>query len=334
MDNKNGTYVIVDETRTAGCVTYWECSGLTHRVKLNNALKEVGFPEKLLPSLPTLTAAIGKAATKIASSTIKTTKQNGKTYLCVKRQNDVNRPQFVPVVSVSVVMVARQDGSMVETAVVENLDNEAGESLANLMRVYIITAQESMDGAELGTYLADWAVSLLGGTSLRTRGGFYYIVPEGRFLLTAISAAVKSANTGGNVVYQIPCMPSEDAAKAILDAMSAEADEAAKAIADWLDEHSEDIQERSRVLRDGILTELKAKVSRYEELFGKPLKDTMDHIARVRSKLNGTFVKTDAAVEGRQATEGVGLLELDDKHTDTNPEETNVLDGVRQLEMD
>lgn len=111
-----------------------------------------------------------------------------------------------------------------------------------------------------------WLADRLHAVALRDRGGMYFLlresVAEWRKMVEVVEAV------SGHRVYNIPALRSEDAAKAVLDAVEAEALEA---IERTREELKGELSDRALKTRQERCQQIATKVESYEEALGGKL---------------------------------------------------------------
>src|SRR5215471_1309617 len=192
------------------------------------------------------------------------------------------------------------------------LDDMTGEGTdtlrATIKREYE-AARATFSRADLSGWLVTQVMRALGAVSLRDTGGVYFVPRDATATLDTIAEVLGADQT----IFRIPAMHSADAADAVLAAIEAEATAAIGEIEQWLTDNTEP-GEKARRARDGVLAEVRGKLTRYEDLFGRRLSTVGQRLGAVRNQLAGIRVVVDAVADGRQLPQSGerGLIDLND----------------------
>lgn len=140
----------------------------------------------------------------------------------------------------------------------------------------IINAVATAYAVQQGTFqpedITSWLVKLAYGANavtLRDSGGVYFIPKPAMEFWNKAAGVIESASRGSHKVFRIPAMRNSEAIEAIIDAVTAEAEQVARKIDE---EISAGLASRALETRKGVVAELLAKVSSYEELVGQQMK--------------------------------------------------------------
>ena len=113
---------------------------------------------------------------------------------------------------------------------------------------------------------------------MRKMGGIYFVPPAStKFWKTIVDVIT---NHTGHTVYTMPVMRSDDAVKAVLDAVLNEASATADKVSDEI--NSGDLGKRALRGRTKTCDDMLGKLETYEELLGGALKGITDRISNLR----------------------------------------------------
>lgn len=192
-------------------------------------------------------------------------------------------------------------------------------------------AMVTLAQGDLSSWLVNQAMRALDAVSLRDTGGVYF-VPRDRVALLEVIAGILPDQE----IFRIPAMHSAVAADAVLAAIETECAAAIADVERWLGETTEP-GERARKARSADMATVRAKLTRYEDLFGRRLGSIGARLGAVRNELAGIAVTLDAAAEGRETAGRV--LDLRDEMPsapapagDDGPDAAQ--NRFRQLEID
>lgn len=130
-------------------------------------------------------------------------------------------------------------------------------------------------GAQIGTMLIR-AVESLGGVCLRPGGALYYLPDAALPVWKTLVRAIEATGQGGNRVYFVRTLLDASGARAVRDAIVAEARSAVAELEDGI--KSGDLGERALKNRAAVAHALRAKVEQYESILGEALTAVKDAI--------------------------------------------------------
>lgn len=158
------------------------------------------------------------------------------------------------------------------------------EKLAAKLHESFAYFRDSLGTREASAWLTTVVGKSLDGVSLRHRGGVYYLPPESVARWALLVQALRA--TSGHRVSSVPAMTADDTAAAVLDALQLSADE-------FVDDTFDNLATLKRGAANTRITaakELRAKVGRYEALFGAgrlaALRDRLDKLEAALATLN------------------------------------------------
>lgn len=152
--------------------------------------------------------------------------------------------------------------------------------------------------------MSDFTVRMLSrqqALSLRNSGGIYFVPRAMLGDWKLMSAAIVAASENRYKLYEIPALISEEAAQALFDAITTEAEAEASELEKELSAHYADeanaLGKRALDTRLNRLLAMREKVSTYEELLGKQLTTIADRLESVRAGITQAKAAIDAAEE-------------------------------------
>lgn len=307
----------------AGAITYWRLSGEMNRAELCARLESAGLG-KLRPRVISEEQALRRALASIQERRILIRPLGARgSWAIVQEHARGSELAYQELLRAHV----NPMGILI-------LDERANENTADMMRVANLRdairaayahALQTMAPLDVSGWLTRQAMPACDAVSLRDTGGVYFVPRDSVALLETIAGLVGAEHS----IFRIPAMHSADAADAVLAAIEDEARAAVADVESWLDTTTEP-GERARKARETDMAAVRAKLTRYEDLFGRRMSTIGSRLGMIRNRLAGISVTLDAAAEGRDTSGRV--LELDDRQT---PETTDEDDGrVRPLELD
>lgn len=298
----------------AGAIVYWRLSGDVVRGELIDALAERGL-RKVDPREITGEVALRRALDVVV--------QSGHTRI-LARPLGGGRGRW------ALVMEVPHEGSLAHRVLAHLAVNARGDDFTvearemthvdflpfeGRIRAAFQAALYTLAGADISAWLTRQIVPALDAVSLRDTGGMYFVPKAALPLLDVLCEALGAASQ--HTIYRIPAMHSADAADAVLAAIEDEAKREIAEIETYLAEHT-DLGDRARRAKQDTCAAVRAKLTRYEDLFGRRLDAIGARLGRLRNELAGVAVIEAAAADGRE-TEG-RVLELDDRQVDVEPE--------------
>lgn len=139
-----------------------------------------------------------------------------------------------------------------------------------------------------------WFTSLMprvDALSMRSSGGVYFVPAHQIAVWKRVVAAVRASTD--HTMYEIPAMPSEEAASALFDALAEECNGAAQAIEDEC--VAADVKLGARALKSRIVVtdQVKSKIERYEKLLGTQMTELRSRIDRLKAGLTRAVLKAE-----------------------------------------
>jgi len=290
MDSK---YIAVDDMSTAGSAVWWRLSGSLSLERLTEVWQDAGLDSALLPNPPTAITALARAAkTQAGPHTLVRSLGQGKWAVVNEHARDEELEYAVE---------ARLSIDKVGRLVLKPHDHPQAEEL----RASYETHLNELISADVSPWFSK-LMTAVHAVSLRDTGGVYFVprthLEEWRQMARAIQCA------SSHTILGMPCMRTDEAIHAIIDAVTQEAQ--SETIALEAELASDTLGGRALESRVHKADEVKSKVTSYESLLGKKLDNLHDALDAVRAKL----ARARLRAEGTQTTEtfGRGRLEATD----------------------
>ncbi len=274
MVNPETDIVVTPETlTTAGAVSYWRAGGTISIAELGKAWKDAGLDEKLLRNAPEPETALRRAVLDLASRvrindttevrTLVRPCQEPHAWAIVEETAvEKNQPIYRTLVIVRFV-----EGSidMEDVAATE----EQSESIGNRVLAGFHAQSGLFDPSDVTGWLVKRAYKTCKAVTLRDSGGVYFIPRTAMEFWNKAADVIEKVSNKAHKVFRIPAMKNAEAVEAIIDAVTAEAEQVAQQIND---EVNEGLGARALETRKSTVNELLAKIAGYEELVGQQLK--------------------------------------------------------------
>lgn len=267
MTNNLGIVAVSGEALpTAGSVVWWRLSGPLNVEELGAAWERAGLDEALLPNGLTDDAALRKAVDGRKSSTRRVERlPNRSGWAIVEVGGEGDDPTFE--VSCRVKLLA--DGAL-------DISNPDFDSLAEDFRRH----REELPSGEVGSWLVRMAQKM-NAVHLRPEGGIYFVPRASLDQWRAMAAVLQEVSK--HTLYQIPAMRSDEAVRAVLDALTLEA---GKAITDMEDDLLQgSVGARGLSNRADHCDRVKEKLSAYDSLLGDGLDVLRGELDKLKARL-------------------------------------------------
>jgi hypothetical protein len=249
-----------------GAIVFWN-AGPTQRELLEHRLTELGL-ERFAPRLRTDSAALKAAMQDYCVSQLqngkgspdrrieghKSQKDHGFEAVEIQRGEDENSYYSAFSARVSEDGEIRVTKGFADKYVLQELYRKAK---------FVVT------GPGVGKSLVD-LLAYLGGTALRPSGGIYWIPESGVNLWERVATAVEGCSDSGskNSVYLVRTLMDQGTVKAVRDAIIAEIEATATAIAEEL---REGLGDEAIEHRKELAGELHTRITMYESILGEGL---------------------------------------------------------------
>ena len=273
-------FIATDQAEGAGACVYWSLAGSADALVLESELKNAGVPEKLIPRTPTPRIALHRALGELTEKRVlvRPLEERGSYALMYERVNGDE-------------LESAQRGSVKLSPIGRPIFNGVSFKGERVVLQAFEHALDELSPTDISAWLPRVAVEFCDGVPLRASGGFYYIPPHGLSRWRAIAAALKLASA--HVLYELPTMRTEEATRAILDSLEADATSEAGAIAEAL--CAGKLGDKARAGRGDKVRAMEAKLGRYEAMLGTKLSSFRDKLVTLRTSLALDALTADAS---------------------------------------
>lgn len=295
FDLGNSKYIAVPSNATdmAGAIVYWRLSGATRRLRLEQTWVEMaGLDPKLLPRQVSPDSAL-RAAVKMLESqhTLVRPLGPGEGWAVVAERvprsptNEEDaaelrldvEPAYDPLWLIR--LESESDGTCwpeVRCArSFADLDNKRASVEKTVREYYTAVLGEA---ADISTWLVQLA-KLCNAVRLRDTGGIYFVPRDKLPTWKAFAGAVRSATS--HVFFEIPALATDEAVRAILDAVMAEAEAEIAA----MEIGATDLGKRGATNRVARAQRAIDKTAEYEALLGVSLETVRDRMMNLQATL-------------------------------------------------
>lgn len=277
---------ITSDVKTAGASVWWRLKGDFHRGALRHFLVEEGLDsEEWLPKEPKEERCFSRAVKALYKDKHHNVESlpDGGGYAVVKKtksKTSVDHDTEFTLKLENGSVVAGGDGF---APVGELLDTT---EKTNYFRTRVISD-------DVSAWLIDCA-ERLGAVSLRERGGIYFIPNKSLVIWRKLVSALVKASNGAHTVYSLSTLHEDDAVAAILDALTAEAEEFFSSCSEKIEKGTIGGKRAISNRRDDA-DKLLAKIKSYEKLLGKSLETLTEACAETELELAAALLAAEEA---------------------------------------
>ncbi len=270
---------------SAGLITWWRLSGDVDYAELTDAWgrAHIGF-ETRLPNLPSPSVALAR--------TVGTLKGRHRLVRPYKRgfalvKEDEVEEGGEPTLDYDV--LALIDVDQVGRLRVSGCAKEAADLLLSQLQATFDAAQNTLTSADISSWLTTMVVAF-DAVGLRDRGGIYFIPQPFADLYSRFCLMLESVSN--HQVHRVPAMHSDDAVRAILDAVRAEVDGEVANMERDLDD-AQKPGARALKTRLARAEALDGKLARYEELLGVSLEGVRASVETLRANMTAAILTAE-----------------------------------------
>lgn len=298
-DIATSTFIAVENIDTAGSAVWWRLSGGLNLAALEAAWLAEGLDPDLLPHAPTPAVALCRAAkTQAGPRTLVRSLDAGKGWAVVAERASGENLDYA--------VEARLYLDAASQLVVKPAEHKRAAELKASYRRHL----EDLIQADVSPWLCK-LMNSVHAVSLRDTGGVYFVPRTHLDHWKSMVKAIRAASS--HVVLGMPCMRTDEAIEAILDAISQEVAAEANALDAELarsadpDADAPKLGDRALENRLAKADRVKAKVAAYEGLLGQGLDNLHSRLDEVKAKL----ARARLALDGNNSL-GHGRLEAVD----------------------
>jgi hypothetical protein len=283
---------------TAGAVSYWRCGGTVSIAALTKAWVDAGLDEKLLRKEPEPETALRRAVLDLAER--RTINEKTERRILVRPTAEVSTWAIVEETvtegyapSYSTLVIVSFAGGKPHVEQHDGTEEQATDIEARVMSGF--SAQSGLfDPADITGWLVKLAYKHKAVT-LRDSGGVYFIPRAAMEFWNKAANVIETVSGKNHKVFRIPAMKNAEAIEAIVDAVTAEAEQVAQQIDDQV---NAGLGARALETRKALVNDLLAKIASYEELVGQQLK--------VRERVEALGAAVAAAALASMVSDGEG----------------------------
>jgi len=264
----------------AGAIVYWRLAGSVDYEDLENAWRDAGLDDKLLPAPTTRPTALKRAMQTFKEPGVMVRKLKGEEvgFILVNETYADGRPEY----SRGMEVTLDSSGSLAMAPHDDKLFASVQATFAHHLNY--------LSQHDISSWLVDLARRAR-AVRLRDTGGIYFVPKTSIALWRAFTGALRGASR--NALFEIPALHCDEAVAAILDAITAEADEACEAFTAELDAKLDDMTAYSVRVRKARVEELRAKIASYEELLGVKMPALTDQVQNIEAPLADAALRAD-----------------------------------------
>jgi hypothetical protein len=278
------------DTAFAGAVVFWSLQGYIDYDDLCDLLADTALPKDDYPGLPTLEAALFRAAEAAVRDSRPSNKDDRFLIRPVRRstweivhEHVGTDLEYTPLVRVE----TTDDGVPVVRA--KDPNNADAVALADLTLRKLPTFRHALATGDVSMWLLKVA-EIAKAVSLRDRGGFYFIPLQQVELWRSVVTAVRSVSS--HKLYEMPAVRNDDVVEAVLDAVRREAEQGLSACETYL---TTDVSTRGLNAWERDLDKLRGKLADYAALLGQALPDFTAKVEYLSGLVVATRIKHKAA---------------------------------------
>lgn len=270
------------DNNSAGAIVYWRLKDSADYSKLQDQWLADGHDPNLLPAPTTPMAALKRACRSMVEfrRLIRPLdKSDG--YAVVDEDADRDDLRY----SVQCTVKLRADDTIEITPTFFDR--------ADTLRETYDKARNEIARNTIGSWLSALVRECCAGVTLRSTGGIYFIPAEHVAKFRAWSATFESATD--SVIFELPALQSDQAVKAILDAVMTEADDTLGGIADEIDNGA--LGSNALKTRESRCETLRKKLESYATLLGSKLDGINDRITETEASVVEAILLAEAEKE-------------------------------------
>ncbi len=290
-------------------VAGWTLRGASSYARISDAWAAAGLRVETVPQPPSPSAALGRAVKAVAGKTVRVTPipaVHGDGWVV---SDDAGfDAEGLPLPPAHRLRVNVEGDNLV----FEGLRGHSAEQPdAARIRAEYQAARTELSTTDCSSWITKLVRQHDGIPVLRDEGGVYFIPPTAANAWRVVVGAIETATK--HVFGEFPAMRSDKAIDTILRALESETIKAAELIQADLaaavagEEKAPGVRGLSS--KERVIADLRAKLARYEAMFGRPAQAACDALSRLKSNLDFTLVYASAKAEGRDA-DAPRLLDL------------------------
>lgn len=277
--------VVTEKNEACGGVVYWTLSGGVSAVALAQAWAAEGLDAKNLPEQapPEKALRIAVDSLRDRAHLVRRLPDGSGFALIAEHEVDAKAADYKTTLRAYIDV----DGSIM-------IDPSGHPSAERVLDAYD-AARADVSANDISALLIA-TCRQLNAVSLRTMGGIYFVPAVHMPTFERVVRAVESCSA--NRVWRLPAMRSEDAARAVLAAISEEAEGEAARMEEELSRDGDDAMGARAINTRGVrVAALRSKVGEYEELLGASLDAVGERLVRIQAALAAAALAAQCAKE-------------------------------------
>lgn len=282
--------IVPDGTGAAGLMVWWELSGLVDFVDLEETWVTSGFDKKLLPKPTTMEVALSRSAVSCLTGKRQLCRPLTKrgsweiVYEVVTRDDDMNDGlEWTPIVQG---WIQHDKLSATKQPMIRVLDEERGATLREAIVAKIPFYQRTMVAVDVSYWLLGLLASeMFNATPMRAAGGFYFIPADKVALWRSVVEVVQAV--GQNTMYEVPAMKTNEAVKAILSQVRADAELQLNSMAEYL---KGDVSTKGLNATERDAARVRAKLQNYIETLGVALPELTEWCEQIHGAVQAAHM--------------------------------------------
>lgn len=283
----SGLTAINEQIDSAGCIVWWRLTGGFDLRALRTAWEAEKLASVWLPEPPSPQSALRRAITEERSTTRLVRPFKSGALALVDEAEVDGELVYTEVLRVSLDQVGRLEFRSTrhnDRAICERVEDNFDKHLTQVSQ------------SDVSSWLTRM-MDRLKAVPLRENGGIYFVPSFAVKDWEGIVRALREASR--HVISYVPALRSEEAATAVLDAITLEAEKAVAAMTDEVDRG--ELGARALQTRIVQADTVNDKVSKYEALFGARLDGMHEAITRLRASLSVAMMTAMAEDENERA---------------------------------
>lgn len=282
----------------AGSITWWKLSGSVDAATLRAAWEEhaaSAFPapprglSTWAPESPSAEVALRRAAQELRDKHRLVRGLKGGAFAIVEERETNEGLEYDHVMTARLDAAGRLEIQLVPGAPRTDDDLVVREAFDRHL--------ETLSTEDVSSWMVRLADRCLDAVSLRESGGIYFVPPAAQHRIQALRAALGACS--GHVVHRVPAMRSQDAVRAVLDAVESEA-------ATFVEHTRQELLDAGKLgpraleNRRAWIELMEQKVGRYEDLLGSKLEALRERMAELQSQVTVAMLAAEAAVASKE----------------------------------
>lgn len=324
---KNVAGIIATETSEGcGLIATWTLGGASDYARLSDAVRASGLDVALVPTPPTADAALTRAVKVAKTATVRIGKHREGGYLI---SDVVDGPDGLPFLQHRLIATVVGDELRFQGVGAFHADQADAQRIAAEYRA----TMTELSAQDFSAFLSDLARKH-DAVAMKWTGGVYYVPPAKTESWRKWVAAIEASTR--HWFGEVPAMKSERAIATILHQLEDETRAAAGDIQVELERTIAGLKggvgPTALENRLGAVSEMRAKLDRYAQAFGKPAEAAVAAITKLKQNIFLTLQFAEGKADGRDMN-APRLLELDDRQAAPEAEDLENDPAVRRLRL-